>query len=211
MASVVDICNLALANIAHRAEVTAIVPPDGSKEAALCNRFYPIARDLTLEMGEWGFAKRRVVLASLGSPPDEWEYRYAYPTNVIKPLQVYTTGSDPNVKPEGEKFDIEDDDTDGRVIVTNVDDAELMYIHRITDTTKFSPSFVDALGWTLASYLAGALPKDLKLAQYCRDMAAMRVGEAMKNDANTVKAKLKSNIALRYPVPRPRRSSITDA
>ena len=57
MASAVDICNLALGHIGNKAEITAIVPPDGSAEAAQCGKFYPIARDECLSEFDWGFAK----------------------------------------------------------------------------------------------------------------------------------------------------------
>jgi len=49
---------------------------------------------------------------------------------------------------------------DGQVVVlTNVADAAAVYTRRVEDTAKFSPLFVDAMSWLLASYLAGAIIK----------------------------------------------------
>ena len=45
------------------------------------------------------------------------------------------------------------------VIYCDTGNAILRYVARITDTTKFTPLFADALGWLLASYLAGPLIK----------------------------------------------------
>ena len=211
MASVVDICNLALANLGHNAEVTAIVPPDGSQEAAYCNRFYPIARNSALEMSEWGFATKRVTLASLGSPPTGWLYRYAFPSNVIRPLRIYETGTDPLTKPQGEPYEIESDD-DGTVVLTNVEDAEMQYISIVTDTTKYTPSFTQAVAWMLASYLAGPLTQDLKLAEYCEQRAIAASGRAAVFNADAQKASTMSAINRRYPIGRARSSvQVTDA
>ena len=56
MASVVDICNLALAHIGDDATVSSIDPPEGSAQAEHCKRFYAIARDTMLQMHNWNFA-----------------------------------------------------------------------------------------------------------------------------------------------------------
>jgi hypothetical protein len=72
--SEVDICNLALANIGETAKVTSIDPVDGSAQAALCARFYPLARDSLLEMGTWSFAVERKTLTPTTNTRTEWEY-----------------------------------------------------------------------------------------------------------------------------------------
>ncbi|NBQ76422.1 MAG: hypothetical protein EBU14_13895, partial [Acetobacteraceae bacterium] len=62
MASEVDICNLALANLGDTATVASINPPEGSAQSEHCSRFYPIARDTLLEMHNWNFSTRRILL-----------------------------------------------------------------------------------------------------------------------------------------------------
>ncbi len=54
MASPVDISNLALSHIGAEALVSAIDPPDGSREAGLCAQFWPLVRTEVLD--EFGFA-----------------------------------------------------------------------------------------------------------------------------------------------------------
>lgn len=72
-------------------------------------------------------------------------------------------------------------------IYTNEPVATVRYIARITDTTKFSPLFVDALAWLLASYLAGPILKGdagMAMAQRAAQMAQMMFGRAAESDAN---------------------------
>src|SRR5512135_2814386 len=92
MASDVDICNLALAQLGDAAAVQSINPPDQSAQAAHCARFYPVARDALLEMHTWGFATLRVALAQVSNPFPQWQYAYAAPSDAINYLEVL----DPN-------------------------------------------------------------------------------------------------------------------
>lgn len=158
MSSVIDICNLALSRLGDEATVASIDPPEGSAQAEQCARFYSIARDTLLEMHDWRFATKRVLLAlSAASDTFEWAYAYVLPSNYIRALKVLPeTGS---AQDDTEDFDQMVDADDAQVILTNCAEASLMYTLRVTDTTKFSPLFVDALGWLLASYVAGPLIK----------------------------------------------------
>ena len=66
MASVVDICNLALAHLGDDATISSIDPPEGSAQAEHCKRFYTSARDTLLQLHPWNFASKRIALAELG-------------------------------------------------------------------------------------------------------------------------------------------------
>ena len=97
----VGICNLALSHLGDTATVTSIKPPDSSKQAQLCARFYWVARDAVLEMHAWNFATRRATLALLqevvcdseprvypdGSPAT-WRFQYALPGDLKTALSV---------------------------------------------------------------------------------------------------------------------------
>jgi len=72
MASIVDICNLALSHLGDSATVSSIDPPEGSAQADLCARFFPIALASLLEAHSWGFATRRVALAPLAISADSF-------------------------------------------------------------------------------------------------------------------------------------------
>ena len=179
MANAVDICNLALSHLGNKAEVSGINPPDGSVEAMHCSRFYPLARDSLLEMHPWGFAVRRVALALVGTPSADFDYQYQWPVDCLRPLAVYESGTD------GEyPFQVESHPDHGRVILTDVEDAELRYIARAEDTTKFSPGFVSALSWLLAYHLAGPLTRNSKIQESAYRMFLSEFGRAATLDAD---------------------------
>lgn len=166
--------------------MASIAPPEGSAQAEQCARFYSIARDTMLEMHDWRFATKRVVLAlSAASDTWEWAYAYAVPANYLRLLKILPeTGS---AQDDTEAFDQMVDADDGQVILTNCANASLIYTTRVTDTTRFSPLFVDALGWLLASYLAGPIIKgDAGKAESkaCLGHFGMTLAQAKISDAN---------------------------
>ncbi len=177
MASDVDICNLALAQLGDAAAVQSINPPDQSAQAAHCSRFYPIARDALLEMHTWGFATLRVALAQVANPFPQWQYAYAAPSDAINYLEildpsalddysvgVQMAGTVPYTPASGvgiytpQPFQVES--INGQeVILTNQTNAVLRYTHSVSDTAEFSPLFVEGLATLLASHLAGPVLK----------------------------------------------------
>ena len=189
MASAVDICNLALSHLGDEATVSAISPtPDGSVQAMHCARFYPIARDSLLEMHPWKFALRRVDLSALAVNSYGWAFAYATP-KCIKALSVLAPDDDTNAKSQPYEMASASDGTE--IILTNLNEAQLLYIAQVTDTTKFSPLFVDALSWLLASYLAGPIIKGdtgMQIARNCYTNFRMAFSLATVSDANQQKA-----------------------
>lgn len=180
MASVVDICNLALAHLGDVATVSSIDPPEGSAQASHCARFYPIALSAVLEMHAWGFATTRIALAyNATNPTSTWEYCYGTPSNVLNYIEVldpratddYSIGVQmAGVGPYSapvvglgvyvpQNFAIEKDDNGNDILLTNQEDAVLRYTQLVTDTTKFTPLFVMTLSHYLASMLAGPVLK----------------------------------------------------
>jgi hypothetical protein len=190
MASAVDICNLALSHLGDNATVASLDPPEGSAQAEHCARFYPIARDSLLELHTWGFATRRVQLAQLGSGWPEWDYAYAQPADALNILAVLPPGASDDSSASGsyipQAFSCEVDATGAEVIYTDQAEAALRYTAVVEDTTKFSPLFVMALSWHLASMLAGALIKGeagAAEAKRCAAVAQSYLSKAAASDA----------------------------
>lgn len=180
MASEVDICNLALSHFGQAASISSISPPDGSAEAEHCARFYPIARNEMLEDYEWTFARKRALLAELTNDRDDFAYRYALPSDCLKPRRLL---------PDGYSDDRNDSSVyqwEGDSIYTDEANAVLVYTFLLTDTTKFSPMFVTALSFKLAGFLVGPVVKDptgrtqLTLGQ----QAERALGKAKASNAN---------------------------
>lgn len=194
MSSDVEICNLALAHLGDSATIASINPPEGSAQAEHCARWYPIARDSLLEMQEWNFATTRALLAELVNPFPQWQHAYARPTDCLKVLAVLPSdarsdlaesfprdhfyyGAVPDLLTvyTPQDFTTETDAATGnQIILTNQPNAMVRYTRSVTDTSKFSPLFRDALGWYLAGYLAGPVLKG---------DTGINVGRAMKAEA----------------------------
>lgn len=198
---------MALGYLGDDATVASLSPPEGSAQADHCARFYPIARDSLLEMHAWGFATRRASLALLSSaPPSAWRYVYAQPADAINLLSVlapdasddYSTGLAPYGGVTGvtcnsigvytpQPYTCESDATGASVIYTNQENAVLRYTALLTDPTKFSPLFTEALAWLLASKLAGPILKGdtgMKAAMACLQNFNKWLGQAKASDAN---------------------------
>lgn len=189
MASETDIANSALANIGDTATVASLNPPSGSIQAVHCARFYPIARDALLEMHPWGFATKRVSPALLSeTPPSSWNYAYQAPSDVINFLAIldpqalddYSDGLAQYGNISGaynynigiytpQPFAVETDSQGNSVIYTNQQNAILRYSGKVTDTTQFSPLFIESLTWLLSSKLAGPVIKGSEGRQVAAD------------------------------------------
>ncbi len=190
MASEVDICNLALAHLGDNATVASIDPPEGSAQAEHCARFYPVARDSLLEMHAWKFATRRVLLAQLTTDTWNWSFAYAEPTGVLKLLAVLPASAASDA--DTQEYEAETDGNGTPIILTDQEGASLRYIAHVTDTTVFSPLFVDALAWLLASYLAGPVLKGdagAAMAKACLQSFMLALSNAKTSDANQRKVR----------------------
>lgn len=190
MASEIDICNLALAHLGEIPNISSISPPEGSAHAEKCARFYPIARDAALEMRNWSFALKRVQLAEKENTNQRWAFRYQRPSDCIRPVAIPTPdlGYAGVFRGEGEALVRELNSADFTVeqdsIFTDAAQAELQYLFRVTDTTKFPPLFVNAVAWLLASYLAGAITRDMDIKQWAYQMFERELGLSAQSVAN---------------------------
>ena len=207
MPSEVDIANLALALLGDSATVSSMSPPQGSAQASHCARFFPIARNALLEMSTWGFSTVRVSLAAITYGFTEWKYAYQVPSDMVNSIaildpaatddysQPYTQGYTPlgtaNTNQSlytPQPYSIETDRVTGvPIILTNQINATLRYTRVVTDPTLFSPTFVVALSYLLASFLAGPVIKGdagMNVSNSMRKKAVDALSESRPSDAN---------------------------
>ena len=194
MASAVDICNLALSRLGDDATVSSIDPPEGSAQAEHCKRFYPIARDVALSKHTWNFATKRAALALLSNVSTaEWQYAYSAPSDILSTsagINIYPNGA---FTEGGVAFAVETTTANGIVIYTNVEDAYIRYTSKVTDTTRFTPEFVDALSYLLASYMPGPVLKgyrDIKMNVEMMKLFKVTLAEAASSDSMSNKPKI---------------------
>lgn len=199
MSSNVDIANTALAHLGSDAQIVSIDPADGSVEAGYARRFLPIARREMLEQADWTFALRRATMAEVANNSIGWAYAYSLPADCMKPRRVITASLYNNVfnAPIGfpdEVYYFSDDSlsapftVEERVLYTNEEQATLLYLVDETNPTKFTPTFVSALGYLLASYMAGPLirgSEGAQAAQRYRELAMGMAGRAITSNANS--------------------------
>lgn len=165
MASVVQICNMALTRIGQSQLIASL--EEQSLAAELCTLHYAEARDNVLRDFDWPFAEARVFLSDIGSPPVNWAYRYRYPTDCLKARRLAIPGNENPTSDERTPYNVVYA-VGGRAIITNQEAAELVYTVRVEDTTYFDPMFVSALSWRLAAELAIGLqvrPENFNAAQ----------------------------------------------
>lgn len=195
MATIVDICNLALSRLGDEATVSAIDPPEGSAQATHCARFYPMALDTMLDSHYWAFATQRASLVQLSAEPAfGWLYAYAQPNNSINIIGIYLPGALDDTNPQA--FEMESLPDGSTIIYTNVADAVARYTIRATDPAKYQPLFVEALVWLLASNLAGPVLKGdegVKMTIQCYKMHKAALADAKTSDANQRKVTILHN------------------
>jgi hypothetical protein len=206
----IQICNLALAHLGDAATVASISAPSTQQEK-WCATFYPMARDALLEQHNWSFGTvRKALVTSTVTPPSTWLYAYDLPAGLLNFLSVidadavddYTTPITfstvgafvppiiPNIAVKTSyPFVIEYDEAGSKaVLFTNLASAVGRYTITITDTTKYPMSFIEALSFKLASFLAGPLLKGdvgTKVAQAMDAAAEAKALKAEGSDANS--------------------------
>lgn len=171
------VCNRALGRIGQTQYITDLT--DKNQNGRACLLYFADSRDAVLEARSWPFAMRRAPLAPLTITRDGWLYTYAPPADLIAPRYIFNPAlqavpiiSDPfaidqvpgSPFPTDIPYAVEDDETLGKVILTNQQSAELVYTARITQVARWTLLFKDCVAWWLASDLALNLMKDRNLA-----------------------------------------------
>lgn len=86
-----------------------------------------------------------------------------------------------------QNYVVETLDSGATVIYSNQQNAQLQYTVQVSDPTKFSPLFVETLGYFMASKLAGPIIKGQEGRAVAKEMLATAMGflaQAKNSDAN---------------------------
>ncbi len=179
--SSVKIANMALDYIGADATIESLT--EASPTARICNRWYEWSRVQTLEAYNWNFARKRKALALLETQPyDDWAYRYEYPSDCIRAREI--------VNPAGQGADVvpfsvvSGDDGAATTILTDMDEATLVYTFDVADPSRFTTLFVDALAWRLASRIAFSLTGKADLARFALQSYQAHVAQAAGANAS---------------------------
>jgi hypothetical protein len=184
MSSETDLVNRALSRLGTRAIIADL--SESSTEARTARIWYEATRDAMLRAHDWNFARRRVALAQLGSPPSGlpveykggWCHRYALPRDCLRLLRL--AGSRSAASPA---FEISGDAVGGAVLC-DVPAAEAVYTERVTDPGRFDSGFAAALVDQLAAHMAYPITQKTEVAVRLAQMARVSLDEARALDSN---------------------------
>lgn len=181
--SKVEIWNLALGHVHDGKSVKSVT--EKSFEADQCRLFYDISLNAALRAHNWNFAKKRLVLAQVGTAPSGWEFQYAYPSDCIKAVRIHNIADPKNDKLPPLKFDVaQNTGGAGKVIWTDVDKAELVYTSFISDTTLFDSQFDMIISYYLASKIAMPITADRNRVNDMIALYRFELGIGKAADAN---------------------------
>ena len=187
----VDVCNTALDLIGHAKRITSIAPPDGSAEAAVCAEHYTDCVNELLDAHHWNFATVKRELVALAESDDPaWEHCYEVPEGLLRIISVIPADATDNhytaTAAVPVDYEVHADSDDVVRIYTDLEDAWLRFTKYVTNPSLFSPTFLEALQWKLASRIAGPLIKGNEGAaerDRCMQQHMFAMGKATQNDA----------------------------
>lgn len=152
-----ELCNMALANIAHGTQISDI-ETETSKEANTCRLFYSDCFDTFLRETLWPKFQKRAALAQITNPSTEWGFAYAFPNNCLFFRRVIS-GQCGRQKPQGVDvvpYDLSDDGNGNTIILTDMDMAVGVWTVQ-RDTTHWDGDMRLAFSLLLSSFIAVAV------------------------------------------------------
>lgn len=187
----VELCNRALAYVGESPFVTSISPPDDTKAAKLCQKFWPHVLEEVTQGHEWGWATKRIELTPvLDGGNDFWRYCYEVPAGMLRAIEMLPKGAPDGFRDQsGNRILFRPEvDADGIVrLWSNLPEAWLRYSVYVTDPNLLDPWAQDACVMLLASKLAGAIMQGKEgqqaMAQFGQ-MAMASIARAKANDGN---------------------------
>ena len=184
MASVVELYNLALSAVGTRALVSS--PSEASREAEICTLWYPTARDSVLRAAPWPSARAAKRLAlqverdvdkdwTLTDPEPGWRFAYSTPSDMIAPR--YLSNFD--------RFAITINAENAKTLVTNTENAILIYTKRQEQVQLWDVSLYTAVAYALGAHIALALHGKPDRAQLLQEQANALIMQARLDAANS--------------------------
>lgn len=169
------VCNLALLNIGQRAFIDSLT--ENTPAGKIANLVFRPTRDLLLEAAHWKFARREVALALLsGETRKGWTYVYALPSDCISPRKLWDgKRSESSTIP----FELADSATSGKVLLTDMEEATLIYTTNAVAVARWPQHFVEAVAWQLSERFALGLAVKPDVARFARDEARVKLSEAV--------------------------------
>ncbi len=179
--SKVKIANMALSNIGTKSTIESFT--ENSPEAQQSSLHYDYARAVALQSFPWSFATKRVTLAThADATTNDYAFRYQYPADCFVAREIENP-----VGPESDPvpFSVEMSlDGSTKSILTDLDDAVLIYTFDQEIVDLFTPYFVRCLSFMLAHLMAYALTGKQSISADMWNQFRFLIGQASASDAN---------------------------
>lgn len=186
-----EICNLMLDRCGGES-IESI--DEASPNARTCKRWYDHARRQILDIFDWSFARRQEVLAlSAFAPPDKWAFSYEFPPDCIAVRKVYTPGMwnyvgqcyETLIALPNTPYDIQlGDDGLTKCLLTNMQDAQIVYTCDQQATDLFSPTFITNLIYLMGHFCGFKVSGKTSVPDKMLQMFMQWAAPLMGNDAN---------------------------
>jgi hypothetical protein len=155
------IARMALSHVGSKSNIESI--DEENPAAKECKLWYEAARIKTLEAFNWSFARRSRALAehAIAAPTNRWSYRYQFPADMVMPRFIENpAGPTEDAIP----FEMEVASDDSKSIVTDAEDAVMLYTFDLETVSEFSVHFVEAMALALGIRIAYKLSGKTSLA-----------------------------------------------
>jgi len=152
MASKIQIFNMALSRVG-----TALISdPDGFGGGTEQLRlFWDLVLDEELRGFQWNFATKRTALALLAATPVGYDYAYSLPTDCLFVRHL--------LDEDGNRDDTYEWEVESGELLTDMEDARVLYTREITDPNDFSAIFTSMFAARLAAEVCPVIkPQDGK-------------------------------------------------
>lgn len=216
--SQIQIYNMALNSIGNSKNINDI--DEGSVQSNVCNAFWDAVVDQVLQAFPWGFAMTYANLELITLTVPRWLFCYTYPSDCVQARFVlpqmpqditdleslgYCGVSGVNCGLYDKHhipFAVVSDSANGRnAIATNLPDAILAYTARVETIPLWSPAFVNAVMWLLASKIVAPLsanPDFAATAGHAYESALLEAGALQLNEGREHKEPESQFITERY-------------
>ena len=179
--ALVDIYNLACGNVGSRSSISSV--SEASREAEICNLFYPVVRDQILRAAPWAScrssknlavqAERNFNLPFADTDPEQpWRFAYSLPSDFLYPRYL---------------------DTYQNFILGDINGTPLLYTDEATAVLTYTKRQEVPPAWDVDLYTAVAIGLSARIAKPLTGKAAM--AEASMNDANRLIMQARANTA----------------
>ena len=187
MATIPEICNLALNSIRQTRIQIQNLETDQSKIARIIRLHYDIIRQSMLADHDWNFGQKTLALNLIEeeSVDTDWHYVYDYPVDCIKIRRLKTKriSYTPLFETEVIPYRINIGKENRKQIITPQIKAYIDYTLDVTNPQLFPATFTLAFAYHLALVIAPAITEDISLQSIAAESYAKAYTAALKADS----------------------------